>query len=249
MEGGEDGAAAEGENAEAAAVDPGAGDAANTAMEATAPKDPNNYEGIEDYEGWENFGGALLRQAITNEAFFDLLRAHALSSEFNVEKFNAGGLTGACALLSALSDKAETDKKDYWLSGWVTQEYLDSLNDAVEGNTHIHFPWLVAGWKTKEEALADLHFPVPQKKENYVQVAFNVSQAKAFEFAKIRVVSHRLRGKVTKEDKSDDTFVFKLTAEDLEPLTVAAWKAAKDAVPAATTAVAAPTDKPEEGGE
>jgi len=246
-EGGEEGAAAD-ENADAAAIDPPV--PADTNMEKTAPTDPNVYEGIDDHEGWANFGGALLRQAITNESFFDLLRSHALRSEFNVDKFTPSGLTGACALLSALADKAETAEKDYWLSGWVTQEYLDSLNDAVAGGSHIHFPWLVAGWNTKEQALADLHFPEPQKKENYVQVAFNVTKAKAFDFAKIRVISHRLRGKVTAGEKSDETFVFNLVAEDLPSLTVAAWEAAKTgaaAVAAATPVAAAPEAAPAEG--
>lgn len=186
MEGGD-------ENAEEADVNPGAG---MMAMESSAPN-PNKYEEAEEFEGWAKFGGALLRNAIVNPVFGDLLRSHAISADFNPEKFSKNGYTGAAALVSALAAKNESAEKEYWMSGYITEDYLASLNDIVADKSNIHFPWLVSGWATEAEAKAALLYPEPEKKDNYTKVLFHVTKAKTFDFAKCRVVSHRLQGLVT----------------------------------------------------
>lgn len=240
MEGGDE-APAEGE----AAVDPGAEGAAAKEMEAAVS--PHKYEGVETPKGWANVGGALLTQAVTQPLFGDILRAHALTASFNPDKFKPNGYTGAAALVSALAAKNETEEKEYWLSGYVTEEYLASLNDIVTDKSSIHFPFLVAGWATEQEAKDSLQFYKPEKVDNYQRVLFKVSKAKAFTFASVRVVSHRLHGNVTAAEKQDDINVFNIESADLAAQTVKAWEEARKAVaatPAAADAAPADAEKP-----
>lgn len=220
----------------AAAVDPGAAGAA----EAMAPlENPNKYEGIDDHEGWANFGAALLRNAIVNPVFGDLLRSNALSAEFNPSGYKNNGYTGAAALVSALSAAHETAEKEFWLSGYVTQEYLESLNDIVEGKTAIHFPFVSVGWNTEADAKAALQFPAPEKADNYTPVIFHVTKGATFDFAKVRVVAHRLNGTVTAAEAQDKIRVFNVEATSLAAQTVEAWNAAKDAKDVVTPPAAA----------
>jgi len=213
-----------------------------------APEDPHKYEGVEDYEGWAKLGGALLRNAIVNPVFGDILRSQALKAEFNPEKFSSAGFTGAAALVSALAAKNESAEKEYWMSGYISGDYFESLNDIVTDKSSIHFPWLVSGWATEAEAKAALHYTEPEKKENYTKVLFHVTKAKCFDFAKCRVVSHRLHGSVTSADPQDDIKVFNIESADIPVQTVKEWAAAIAAAAAATPA-AAEEKKPEEKAE
>jgi hypothetical protein len=206
---------------------------------------PHKYEELAEQKTWTKFGGALLTQAVTQPLFGDILRAHALEASFNPDKFKTSGYTGAVALISALGAKNETEEKEYWLSGYVTEEYLASLNDIVTDKSSIHFPFLVAGWNSEADAKASLQFFKPEKVDNYKQVLIHVTKAKAFTFTSCRTISHRLHGNVTTAEKQDEINVFNLESSDLPPQTVKAWEEAKNAVaPTPAAAEAPPVEAP-----
>jgi hypothetical protein len=202
------------------------------------------------YDGWNNVAAALLRNMLVNPVFGDLMKSNAVSWEFNQEKTkNYPELTKACALVSAAASKAASGENNVFISGFVDADSFEALGDLVTDKLAIHFPFVTAGWGTKDEALnAFDHTSInPKKKGDYKKVLFEVTGAASFTFAGCRQICHRLNGEITGGTAEDDVHVYQIKANKLEAQTVAAWKLAKEAVPVVVAAADPPKedDKPE----
>jgi hypothetical protein len=213
---------------------------AMAAMEGTMePANPFKYDTDErKYDGWNNVAGALLKNMLVNPVFGDMLKANAVSWEYNQEKGKAyPELSSAAALVSAAAAKAASGENNVFISGYVDNESHEALGDLVKEALAIHFPFVTAGWGTKDEAIAAFsHTSInPKKKGDYKKVLFEVTGAASFTFAGCRQITHRLNGKIEGGEAADEIHIFKVTANKVEAQTVAEWKKAREAAPAATT--------------
>lgn len=202
------------------------------------------------YDGWNNVAGALLKNMLVNPVFGDMLKANAVSWEYNSEKGKAyPELSSAAALVSAAAAKAVTGENNVFISGYVDNDSFEALGDLVKEKLAIHFPFVTAGWGSKEEAVnAFAHTSInPKKKDDYKKVLFEVTAAAAFTFAGCRQICHRLNGSIEGGEATDDIHTFKVAANKVEAQTVADWKKAKEA--AAAPVVAAEEEKKPEGEE
>ena len=262
-----EGAPAEGAPAEAAPAEgaPAEGDAMMEGGDEAAAEVVPAMEGMEgmagsmdvpnpftydkdsrNYEGWNNVAASLLRNMLVNPVFGDMIKANALSWEYNPEKGtkNYTELTKAAALVSAAASKAATGENNVFISGYVDKDAFEALGDLVNDKEAIHFPFVTAGWGSKEEALnAFAYTPInPKKAADYKKVLFEVTGAPSFSFAGCRQIVHRLNGSITGGKATDDIHVFQVAAKKLEAQTVAEWKKAKEApvAPAAAATADAP---------
>lgn len=226
-------------------------------MGMTSIDKPNPFTYDKDernYEGWNQVAASLLRNMLVNPVFGDMMKANALSWEYNHEKStkNYPGLTKAAALVSAAASKAVSGENDLFISGFVDNDAFEALKDLVDAKESIHFPFVTAGWGSKDEAInAFSHTPMNKKKEgDYKKVLFEVSGAASFLFAGCRQIVHRLNGSIEGGDAVDDIHVYKVKANKLEAQTVADWKKSREAKPEPTPAAAtapAEGEKPAEG--
>jgi hypothetical protein len=202
----------------------------------TYDKDSRNYE------GWNNVAASLLRNMLVNPVFGDMVKANALSWEYNHEKGtkNYTELTKAAALVSAAASKAVTGENNVFISGFVDNDAYEALGDLVKDKQPIHFPFVTAGWGSKEEALNAFAFtPInPKKAGDYKKVLFEVTGAPSFSFAGCRQIVHRLNGSIIAGTDADDVHVFQVAAKKLEAQTVAEWKKAREAKPEPVAAAA-----------
>ena len=221
------------------------GDAA-AEMEGSMQK-PNPFTYDKDerkYDGWNNVAAALLRNMLVNPVFGDMMRANALSWEFNKDKTNNfSELNQACALVSAAAAKAVTGENNLFISGYLDNDSFEALGDLVTDKAPIHFPFVTAGWGSKDEALnAFDHTPISdKKKDDYKKVLFEVTGAASFQFAGCRQIVHRLNGSIEGPAEADGVHTFKVAANKIEAQTVADWKKAQEAAP-----VVAAAETPEE---
>jgi hypothetical protein len=197
------------------------------------------------YDGWNNVAAAVLRNMLVNPVFGDLVKANALGWEYNAEKGSAyPELSKAAALVSAAAAKAVQGENNVFISGYLDADSVEAITDLVTEKKPIHFPFVTAGWGSKEEAInAFAHTPINEaRRSSYTKVLFEVTGAASFEFAGCRQIVHRLNGAIAGGDAVDEIKVFQVTAAKLEAQTVEEWKKAKEATPAA-----APVDAPAEG--
>jgi hypothetical protein len=148
-----------------------------------------------------------------------------------------GDIDGAAAFISALGQKNNAGEHDVWFSGYFTQEFVDSINDAVSAKNKVAFPWIIAGWATKE--LAESNSVKPEKEENYKKVTIHATKASGFAFAGNRIVLSRFNGVPEKGDGDNSWNIAgaapAFTRRD-------AWQATKDGKPIPTPQAApAPT--------
>lgn len=209
---------------------------------------PFTYDKDErNYEGWNNVAASLLRNMLVNPVFGDMIKANALSWEYNREKGtkNYTELTKAAALVSAAASKAVTGENNVFISGFIDNDAFEALGDLVADKQPIHFPFVTAGWGSKDEALnAFAHTPInPKKAGDYKKVLFEVTGAPSFSFAGCRQIVHRLNGAITAGTNADDVNVFQVAANKIEPQTVADWKKAQEAKPVEPV-TAAPAEAP-----
>lgn len=207
------------------------------AMETMSKPSPFTYDKDErKYDGWNNVAAALLRNMLVNPVFGDMVKAAAVSAEYNHEKGakNFSELSSAAALVSAAAAKAASGENNVFISGYVDKDSFEALGDLVKEGNDIHFPFVTAGWGSKDEAVnAFDHTSInPKKKDDYKKVLFEVTGAASFTFAGCRQICHRLNGKITGGEAADDIFVYKVEAKKLEAQTVAEWKKAKEAAAA-----------------
>jgi hypothetical protein len=214
MEGGE---MHEGGDEAEAAVDPGA--MADMAGSMEKPN-PFKYDGdSRSYEGWNQVAASLLRNMLVNPVFGDMMKANALSWEYNhdsTKKYE--GLSKACALVSAAAAKAASGENNVFISGFVDADSHEALGDLVTDKKPIHFPFVTAGWGSKDDALAAFdHTPISDKKKgDYKKVLFEVTGAASFEFAGCRQICHRLNGEISGGTAADDVHVYQVKAVKLE---------------------------------
>ena len=105
-----------------------------------------------------------------------------------------------------------------WLSGYIGDEDLNSLKELGTAQGAIHFPGLVSGWATREEAHAALNLLTNEGKQSTHKTIIKVSGAKHLKFLTCRLVAHRVNGKVDKHSETDGIQEFEVTA--------AAWSGA-----------------------
>lgn len=240
MEGGEDGEAAKEED----------GAKGMEGMEGNETKpNPFNYgEDKREYNAWDQTAAALLRNMLVNPIFGDIMKANAVSWEYNREKTTAySDLSRACALVSAAAAQAVSGENEVFISGYVDQESLEALNDlaAAEKKT-IHFPFVTAGWEKRDDATnAFDHIPInPKKKDSYTRVLFEVSGAASVDFAGCRRIVHRLNANIESNKEENGVHVFVLKANKVEAQTIADWKKAQES--SGETAAAADDGKKED---
>lgn len=216
MEGGDEMAAAEGD-AMAAAVMEGMEGMEGMAGSMEKPNPFTYDKDTRSYEGWSNVAASLLRNMLVNPVFGDMIKANALSWEYNHEKGtkNFTELTKAAALVSAAASKAVTGENNVFISGFVDNDAFEALGDLVKDKQAIHFPFVTAGWGSKEEALnAFAHTPInPKKTADYKKVLFEVTGAPSFSFAGCRQIVHRLNGSISAGTNADDIHVFQVAAK------------------------------------
>jgi len=142
------------------------------------------------YDGWNNVAAALLRNMLVNPVFGDMVKAAAVSAEYNHEKGAKAfsELTSAAALVSAAAAKAASGENNVFISGYVDTDSFEALGDLVKEENNIHFPFVTAGWGSKDEAVnAFDHTSInPKKKGDYKKVLFEVTGAASFTFAGCR---------------------------------------------------------------
>jgi len=216
-------------------------------MEGSMQK-PNPFAYDKDerkYDGWNNVAASLLRNMLVNPVFGDMMKANAVAWEYNHEKGASTypDLTRAAALVSAAAAKAATGENNVFISGYIDNDSQEALKDLVADKQSVHFPFVTAGWGSKDDAVnAFDHTPInPKKKDSYVKVLFEVTGAPSFTFAGCRQIVHRLNGEITGGDAADNIFVYQVKATKVEPQTVAEWKKAQEATP---VAAAAPVEEP-----
>jgi hypothetical protein len=202
------------------------------AMEGTMQA-PNPFAYDKDerkYEGWDQVAAALLRNMLVNPIFGDMMRSNAVGWEYNNEKGSSRypELSKACALVSAAAAKAVSGENNVFISGLVDADSQAALTDLVTDKKAIHFPFVTAGWGSKEEALNALeHVSINEKKkDDYKRVLFEVTGAASFEFAGCRQIVHRLNGTIAGGEEASGVFTYQVTAVKLEEQTVEAWKKA-----------------------
>lgn len=224
----------------------------NMAMEAMEKPNPFTYDKDErKYEGWDQVAAALLRNMLVNPIFGDMLRGNAVSWEYNHEKGTRyPELSRAAALVSAAAAKAVSGENNVFVSGYLDQESFEALGDLVSAKANIHFPFVTAGWGSKDEALNALeHTPLNEKRKgDFKRVLFEVTGAASFSFAGCRQITHRLNGAIAGGEEADGVHVYQVTAKALEAQTVADWKKAREA-PAEPVAAAAPAEEAPKEGE
>lgn len=220
-----------------------------TGMEGSmAPENPFKYDSdSRSYDGWNDVAAILLRNMLVNPVFGDLVKANALSWEYNQSKTKAyPQLSRAAALVSAAAQKAATGENNLFISGYIDNDAFEAIQDLVKEKKNIHFPFVTAGWGDRANALAAFHhIPISDKKKaEYKKVLFEVTGAPSFEFAGCRQVTSRLNGAISEGKEEDGVHVFPVAAKALAAQTVEEWKKAREAPAAEATpaAAAAPAD-------
>jgi hypothetical protein len=232
-------------------VDAGAPAAGMTGM-AQVPNPFDKLDGSGEFKGAENFGALVLRNMLINHSFFDAVKQCALDWEGDHEKgVDNTGLQGAAASAAAHVASKVSGEQTVWLSGYLTGDQVSAVQKlSGKGDKHIFFPFISAGWATKEEAVnAFEHSPKPgegniagkslgavTKTTGWMtfglvggnsepqKVIFEVEKAAAFSSAGVRHVVHRLKGNVTSHSEADGTHSFKVSAVKVEAQTVKAWE-------------------------
>lgn len=208
---------------------------------------PHKYEAdARGYDGWADAPGAFLRQMIVSPYWGDLVKKEALAWEFNPSNGEVpdifGGMMGAmgklnflageadnkgvAAMVGAAVAKAQVDSAAaIWFSGFVGEDDFASLGDIVAAeNKDIHFPFLIMGWATKEEALEALKLEDPSNgKQKTKKVLFEVSGAKALNWVGCRHVCHRLTGTLAAEPVEDEVNMYKVTGKYPTESTTEDW--------------------------
>jgi hypothetical protein len=159
--------------ADAPAMDPPAADA--PAMDAPAMDAPaegemmmdlpsaakSPYDGdATDYKGFGNLPTLLLALSVKHPFFGDVVKAQLINWEFNYESDKPSELQflAAVGLMDAgveLAEAAGTATKVFF-SGFAGEDDFASLTGMAEAKSDILFPGVIAGWATKEEAVAAL---------------------------------------------------------------------------------------------
>ena len=167
---------------------------------------------------------------IINPYFGDLIRVQTVQWEFNYgltppeskQWAAAASLIGAA--VSAAADKTEV----IWLSGLVGPDDMESLTEMAEVHDPIHFPGVVMGWATKEEAIRALSMMENEGKQQTSKIVVKVEGATSLHFACCRYLVHRLHGKLvqhTPATESANFHQFEIKAEAFSgPPTIKEWK-------------------------
>lgn len=218
-------------------VEEGAGDAPKdeNKEEATVPAamDPGVYDADDfSYAGWEAVPAIFLKQATINTYWGDLVKGNIIHWEFNQKKASDHTWSGAGGFISsflATSARADTET---WFSGFVGEDDLASLT-SIAADGAILFPGWVAGWKTEADAIAHIAtLNRDDAKTTLCPVVFHVTGASALAFAQCRLFSHRLEGKVSKNEKKGDNTFFDVAGQPHNDQTIAEWVAAAAAAAA-----------------
>jgi hypothetical protein len=145
---------------EAVAMDDAPVEAEAMMMELPAAvKSP--YEGdATDYKGFGNLPTLLLALSVKHPFFGDVVKAQLINWEFNFEsnKPSEKQFLAAVGLMDAGVELAEAsgEAKKVFFSGFAGEDDFESLKGMAEAKSDILFPGVIAGWATKEEAVAAL---------------------------------------------------------------------------------------------
>lgn len=218
-------------------------------MEGEAEKvNPHSDEtGDDDCSGATNVPMALLNVMVRFPIVGDIIKQEVISCEMNHDKFKPGPYAGIAGLLGPTCAKKQEGDAEFFLSGHVSKQDTEALNDITKGDTPlraIHFPFLTYGWKTEEHAKQALVWDSQNTKNvaDYDAVVFKVTGAKSFGFLGCRQVAHKINGEIAKiGETADGVTTYEVTAAHMEEQTVKQWD---EAIKAAAAAAKAATDKP-----
>lgn len=213
----------------------------------------------EDYAGSANLGKLLLAQSVKAPYFGDLIKRQLVIAEFDSVATGFGGLSlpkveipevpmpevpgvplpakkpkdtvfaGASAVISAYVDSAEGDAKDIWFSGFAGDEDLEALKGLAGEKGPIVFPGWLAGWRSEEDAKANVG--TYGGSQAGAKVIFKIN-AKCLEAVVCRSFIQRLSATVDSHEEADGWNSFALTEKPFTATTIAAWNAAQGAAPA-----------------
>jgi hypothetical protein len=149
-------APAEGDGAEggeeAAAEEKPAEDAAPAlpTFNPFADMDPTSAGGL------DKMGDMLTQCAIKYPFFGELVKAQLMKYEFNADCGGETSLAAAAGLIAAHVGAGATNSKEVWFSGLVGGDDFDELTEMATRKDEILFPWMMAGWADKQQALDHL---------------------------------------------------------------------------------------------
>lgn len=222
---------------------------------------PDLYAGDSaDYKGWANLPALFLRCMTVHPYFGDIVKASLVHYEFNfagkdlvpLPKIGLGDFTknplaakepkfeawaGIAALVGCALDCAEAAETDVWFSGYLGEEDLEALKE-VEEDGALLFPGWMAGWKSEEEAIANIWEVNGKNKVFKVVISTKTKCASA---VVCRLFAQRFNSKKKTLEEKDGVWHLAVEDDSWEYKTLADWKTkmAEEAEAAAAAAKAA----------
>jgi len=197
-------------------------------MEEIVKEDPYKDDSLDNYKGWENLPGLFLRTSTVYPYFGDLIKTNALKWEFGYtdDKPDNMDFAGAAALISTAVQSAESAETEVFFAGFSGDEDFLSLKELAEAKGELMFPGVVAGWDSKEAAIANMVKFEEGNLQKLFPIVYSI-KTKAVKGVAVRQFVSRMYAKIESAEFGEDgPAVIKLAANEPEKIfTIEEWKA------------------------
>jgi hypothetical protein len=236
-------------------AEPEMGAGAKEGMMDLASPAKSVYDGdATDYKGFGNLPTLLLALSVKHPFFGDIVKAQLIKWEFNYEsdKPTEKQFLAAVGLMDAGVELAEAsgESKDVFFSGFAGADDFESLKGMAEAKSDILFPGVIAGWATKDEAIAAL-VGQGEQGSDLTKVIY-VAKTKVVSSVHCRLFVHRYSATIEKIELEKDIQV--ITLKELEtPLkaklstSIKEWKEKAEALKKTPIVVATKPVKEDKG--